>query len=405
MFVGFAIGAFLLCGYSGIFAGEQTKQTETKEVSLFTILGQSPCTPAQRWSSSTGVSESSIPGFNGSSSNGYRTDSQRLFAGGSVTPRGAAIGMETFGDFFGGGIGWYKEDGERWASYGASGAFPSEGGAEALPGATVGRIKIVENFNPMPVDRLIFDYNFFYNTPLTEEGVNVNRFTPGIEKTLFGGMSSIEVRLPMAFTLASDDSERIDHYEFGNMMLTFKQLLVDRRKTSVSAGLSLALPTARNFVSDDIRVENKSVHYMPFIAFQYKPNREWFTQLYYQLDVDGNGNPVFEYTENPPGSGNRVVDDKYRVYDATYQYVSASVGRWLYRDNTRRQGLTGMNVSGEVHWSTILNRGHDFDVVNATVGTRMIFGHRTSLGVAYCVPLTQTRQFDGELRITLNRYF
>jgi hypothetical protein len=57
------------------------------------------------------------------------------------------------------------------------------------PGASIGRVKIADNSSPLPRDRVFFDYNYFHNTSLN--GVNVNRYTPGLETTFFSGMTSL----------------------------------------------------------------------------------------------------------------------------------------------------------------------------------------------------------------------
>lgn len=305
----------------------------------------------------------------------------------------------------------------------------------AMPHTTLGRIKITENFNPLPMDRLIFDYSFFHNVGFGGVKNDVHRFTPGVEKTFFKGLTSVELRIPMGISMdsniRSDGSTDMSSGEFGDVTLIFKGLLIKRKKWLMSAGLSLSLPTADDtYLYNSLtgqklmRIKNESCHIMPFVAFQYTPNQKWYAQLYYQIDADADGSGVYDNPEL--GLGQERLRYSGKIKDMTYQYVSASIGRWVYRNERKRSGLTAMNVVGELHWTKSLDRGRGVDIkgaggstiyridngrdncdlLNATIGTHMIFNRRTNLGIAYAVPLTDSyKQFDGELRATLNYYF
>ncbi|MDR0392420.1 MAG: hypothetical protein LBH59_10970, partial [Planctomycetaceae bacterium] len=83
----------------------------------------------------------------------------------------------------------------------------------------------------------------------------------------------------------------------------------------------------------------------------------------------------------------------------------------------------GINIVGELHWTQsidrtngvqntqgnfIFNIGKDtknYSILNSTIGTRFILNHKTNIGIGYALPLSNQKQFDGELRITCNRYF
>lgn len=100
----------------------------------------------------------------------------------------------------------------------------------ALPGAggTVGRIKMSEDNSPIPRDRLIFTYDSFGGVPYTADGVGVNRYQFGVEKTFRDGLWSAEVRLPFAGTLASTYAQgaEMKDAELGNLRFAFKRLWV-----------------------------------------------------------------------------------------------------------------------------------------------------------------------------------
>lgn len=47
-----------------------------------------------------------------------------------------------------------------------------------------------------------------------------------------------------------------------------------------------------------------------------------------------------------------------------------------------------------------------YSIANATLGARIVRNRNTSFGIGYAVPLgDRDRQFDGELRLSMNRYF
>jgi hypothetical protein len=115
------------------------------------------------------------------------------------------------------------------------------------PGSTIGRVKLADNNSPMPRDRVFFDYNLFHNTSLN--GIDVNRYTPGLEKTFLDGIGSIEFRVPMAGTLGSDvvidsatGADRTGlNGEFGDLFLGMKLLLMATDECAISAGLGLSI--------------------------------------------------------------------------------------------------------------------------------------------------------------------
>ncbi len=119
-------------------------------------------------------------------------------------------------------------------------------------GGVVGRNKIAENTSALPQDRLLFNYSFFDNVPIFPGGVSINRFTPGFEKTFLNGMTSIEMKLPMAVTLDStivtDGGTDLSHGELGNLMITPKVLLTQTDNFAAALGMSVSVPTANDVV-------------------------------------------------------------------------------------------------------------------------------------------------------------
>jgi len=105
----------------------------------------------------------------------------------------------------------------------------------------------------LPRDRFIFNYDYFNNAALTPNGIDVNRFAFGFEKTFFNGNTSIEVRLPVAGTLDSSGVIGAQSRDtvLGNLRITPRALLYRSDTFAVGTGLGIALPTA-----DDTRVAN-----------------------------------------------------------------------------------------------------------------------------------------------------
>lgn len=289
-------------------------------------------------------------------------------------------------------------------------------------GGGVGRMKIAENSSPMPRDRIFFNYSYFDNVPLAPQGVNVHRFAPGFEKTFFDQLTSIDVRFPMAATLDSDlrvsGLTNTGEMEFGNVLVTFKALLASTDSWGVSAGLGVALPTAddvRVLGTGDqelVRIENQSVHLMPFVGGLYAPNDRFFAQGFLQVDVDANGNPVLV---DPTNTGLTTIG---RANDVTFLYADLGFGYWMYRSSCPHCRLTGFAPMLELHYNRSLestdvvsgggfqvgNFADNIEIMNVLIGGIWEFGSNKTVTAGYTTPIVggSDRQFDGELRIILN---
>ncbi|MEM9352093.1 MAG: hypothetical protein AAGA92_03690 [Planctomycetota bacterium] len=291
-------------------------------------------------------------------------------------------------------------------------------------GDIVGRVRMQDNNSPLPQDRVFFDYNFFYNVPLTSAGTNVNRFTPGAEKTFLDGMASAEIRVPMGLTLDSQVSTdlpaNVDSYEFGNLTVATKFLLTSNDELAVAAGLGVSIPTADDIeigLSDGtalVSIDNDSVHILPYLAFLYLPRGgNCFLQSFLTLDIDANGTPV---AANVNGTGLESIG----VWnDQNLITWSVSGGTFLYENFSRNASLKRVAWSGEIHWTETLNDADsavsgsyivgdpnaELSLVNATFGLHTTV-EQTTFTFGYTVPLTSDdRVFDGEFRAFANRPF
>ena len=297
----------------------------------------------------------------------------------------------------------------------------------------LGRQKIMENMTPVPTDRLIFDYSFFHNVPLPYRKMPVNRFTPGFEKTFFDKRFSFEMRFPFAATidntLYTNNANQLNVLRWGDATAVLKWLVFSGKRTAVTLGVGTSLPFAEDSHMIDaatgrevIWSKHQSVHWMPYVGFLYIPNDRVFFQSYFQIDTDGSGDSVYVSDLSDPDGKRMLYAGKTR--ERTYSYTSLALGYWLFREYCQHGNPNrGMNLMGELHWTQSLDRGAgvrceqdnyifniggdrgNYTVVNMTLGSRYLINEKTNVGIGYSVPLSNgNRQFDGELRITFNRY-
>lgn len=296
---------------------------------------------------------------------------------------------------------------------------PSEGGI-------VGRVKIGENTSPMPRDRIYFNYSYFNGVPLVSQGADVNRFTPGIEKTILDGTASIELRVPFASTIDSNISSTGltagENLEFGNVSLTYKSLFYNDETFAFSGGLQLELPSGDpvnvNLANGTtiVRIKNQAVHLMPFVGALYTPDDRFFTQAFTQFDFAANGNDVLA---NLDMTDLRQVGT---VQDASYVYLDWSAGYWAYLADDPSAFVTGIAPIFELHFNQSLQASdvvkapgnfqigtndRNRSVLNAVLGTTFQFGPSSALTMAYTTPIGggNDQQFNGEFRLFFNRRF
>ncbi len=299
----------------------------------------------------------------------------------------------------------------------------------------LGRQKITENMTPVPTDRFIFDYSYFHNVPLSYRDMPVNRFTPGFEKTFFKKKFSLEMRFPFAATidntLYTNNENQLNVLRWGDATAILKYLVFKKERWAMTVGLGVSLPFAQDTHLFDsatgrevIRSNHETVHVMPYVGLLYVPNERVFFQAYFQVDGSTKGDPTY-VGDLSDTDGQRMLYAG-RVYERTYAYTSLSMGYWLFRKfNPHGELKRGMNLMSELHWTQSLDRAagvqyqqenYSFDigsdrgnytVLDLTLGTRFQFNEKTNIGIGYSVPLSDgnNRQFDGEMRLTFNRYF
>lgn len=301
-------------------------------------------------------------------------------------------------------------------------------------GGVVGRLKLAENTSPLPRDRIFFNYTYFDDTPLLSEGVNVNRYTLGVEKTFFDGALSLEVKAPVGCTLEPDITlARVNdssNYVFGNLYTTVKLLVARGDEAALSTGITVEVPTADGIsilnASGDTLIawDNDSTYLAPFLGAIWEPrDSRLFVQGFVQWDVDATGSPVSVNASLLAPSSTLIEAGE--ITDATWQYNDLSLGYWIVDSSDPCAVLNSLAVIAEVHYNVALCDEEELtatipsegsytigqrarrDNLNVTVGMAARFSETLMLGAGYTCPIGNAadQESDGELRVYLNYYF
>jgi hypothetical protein len=302
------------------------------------------------------------------------------------------------------------------------GQIPAAGGT--------GRAKISDDNSVFPEDRVFFLYNYFDNAILvpapSPHVLDINRYTPGFEKTFFDRNASIELRIPFANTQNSDvylAGGKDEDVEFGNLEATLKFLIWRDSTWAFATGVGFNMPTAADTkvfpvaaMQPLFTIENDAFHVQPYFGALWTPDDRWFVQAFAQFDLDANGNHVQQLN----------VGDVGVLYDQDLFQVDIQAGFWWYR-NPQARYLTGVAPTIEYHYTTTIqdasivaagvrggeyffgNTANRLDIQNLTVGLELFIGPRSTLNIAGVLPLNRPnsadRQFDQEIFVQFNRFF
>ena len=287
------------------------------------------------------------------------------------------------------------------------------------------RFKLTENNSPFPQNRVFFNYHHFHNALRDAAGRrrNVNRYTFGVESTVWNECNSIELRVPFAGTVSSSQDlsgSDFESTEFGNISFAFKRLLFRNQCSALAVGLGVVLPTGDDSVLLDSGVpqaifNNDSFYIQPFLGYYRQPNERLFWQFFTQVDFDANGNRVVIPGTGIFGTGSDQVQT---LQDQTLLFLDFSMGYWLYKNDARRRYLTGVAPMLELHYTTTLQdqdlgnfgvfeRIGRRDVLNLTAGLLFQIGQMSSLRVAAVSPLREDfdKIFDAEFGLQFVRRF
>jgi len=294
-----------------------------------------------------------------------------------------------------------------------------------------GSYNIAENNSAVPVDRVYFVYNGFFNAisssngfgPASTQSIDLHRYVAGLEKTFFDGNMSIDVRMPLlsGFNLSNSISES-ELGNVGNLTMFLKGLVYGDQDLAFSTGLGIGLPTGSDlqtrtsapFANEFLTVRNQGVRLIPFVAGTMYLSDQWFMQSFGQM--------------NFAASGNEVVNQNGLVgvfNEQNLLQTDIGLGRWIWQDD-QRPVVTGLAAIFELHYTTTIqdtdriqlgnssflvgelsNSANRQDLLNLTSGIQAQLGSLSALRVGVVVPLRDTpdRVFDSEVQFSLNRKF
>jgi hypothetical protein len=266
----------------------------------------------------------------------------------------------------------------------------------------------------MPRDRIYGVYHHF-NHAFGSTSIDLGRFA--IEKTFFGGLASIEVRVPFAGTVASSqpsDGSASGDAVFGNVCINLKSLIYTGDSFLLSGGVGLTTPTADDTRvtgrgNEIVRIHNESAHVLPFLGALYAPkDSRWFGQGFLQAEIDTLGNPVTIL-----GNSNG------RVQNTNFLYLDSGFGYDAYENTHSSAWIRSVVPIIEFHYNVALQDGHFVpdpsgiivgstlggqNIFNLTLGASTLIGRNASLNGGWVTALSDPK-FNWELNCALNLRF
>lgn len=300
-----------------------------------------------------------------------------------------------------------------------------------LASAGVGqRLKVLENNNALPDDRIYFQYRHFHNslrsTPdLTSPNINkvpVDSYTLGYERSFFDGLTSVQLVMPFLGTptLYSAGGPFTDNFvsggNVGNFGVIFKGLFYQNGRFALSGGMSLNTPTGSSVdgraFNTAFHIDNRAFQLAPFGAFIWAPQGPWLSNFYLlggvQYDMVTGGNPL---------TGNNALagfnGPLMQLVDSNLLFSDLACGAFLY-ENPGAPLLRAVAGQVELHhaWSTTPHYARAMagtnqftfgaatdriDALNITGGLRFMLMGNAVLSVGAVAPL-HAPLFDAEVQ-------
>ena len=281
----------------------------------------------------------------------------------------------------------------------------------------------------MPEDRVFMLYNYFDNAILvpspTEHTLDINRYTPGFEKTFWDHSPSFELRIPFANAQNSDlylgGNGAEQDTEFGNLEATLKFLIWRRPQWACATRVGFNMPTARNArlfeagsTQPAFTIRNEAVRVQPYMGLLYTPGKRLFVQAFVQFDIDTNGNSMSQQNVGRVGhctiricskpicrSDSGGIEDPAPIRDGDRADDRIS----LYQDDSRREVRRRRHRPEPIHTR---QHGQPVRRPDLTLGFEFLLGQHSTLNVAGVVSLNglnPNRQFDSEAFVEFNRFF
>ena len=198
------------------------------------------------------------------------------------------------------------------------------------------RLKIAENDNSLPQDRVFFLYNHFQDAasiddmpmvgPATQRSISLDRYTIGFEKTFCDGLWSVELRMPFGEGYDYESPGFASSAgQVGNLNVVLKRVIYRSETTLAAVGLCVDTPTGSDATGMGQGVQydihNQALFLMPYLGILRVPNDKLFYQAFLQVDVPTNGNRI-DYVDTVASTSGTfgTLDDQ------TLLYADLSVG-------------------------------------------------------------------------------
>lgn len=320
------------------------------------------------------------------------------------------------------------------------------------------RLKISDNFSPIPRSRFFVQEHYFHNLfsarlrddnegPTTgalsaRESVFVT--TVGAEFLSSDGQTSLEFRLPLIHAAATNNtlvdasfgpvaSQSSSNDPVGNLSVILKHVISEDQNYLMSAGVGVSIPTAGDVTGNlghvNYTVRNETLNLVPFVAVLFSPRNNVFLQLHSQIDIPV-GDDDFLFSEQPLpfytaesgtfGSYRESINASfdiqagYRLFsrpDSGFLRGMTAIIEFRYTaalsDATAASGSAGeffgdsdTEVSAELSQSNAR-----LDYLNMTFGLQLDLSRNWHLRCGQVFPLIDNNSFTAETIVQLERRF
>jgi hypothetical protein len=320
------------------------------------------------------------------------------------------------------------------------------------------RLKISDNFSPIPRHRIFVQGHYFHNAfsarltddtdPSTPGGLNVRRSifitTAGAEFLSEDEQTSIEFRLPLIHSPATNNTLTDSFYgpiadqnssggTVGNLSVILKHVLAENSNYLISGGMGLSVPTARDVTGNlsqvDYSIQNETVNLVPFLAVLFAPQNNMFIQFHSQIDIPV-GNDDFRFVvapsiNNPASSGtfgsyresllaSTDVQAGFNLFSnpnsRCVRSATAIIEMRYTKSLTRSSGAAGsageFNFNSGTEVAASLSQSDPrIDYLNMTLGLQFDVGDNWFMRCGQVFPLINNTSFTSETLLQLERRF
>lgn len=339
-----------------------------------------------------------------------------------------------------------------------AGSLETVTGSIDIPGS--GRVpKVAENNSPIPRDRVYFGYNHFHNAfrssmliapndfeldeddmpvPIPDElqnkGFHQNRFTIGLEKTLFSGDMSVEFRIPLITQVNHQEPGILDPTQnaasfatddpLGSFSIVLKKVLIDwynERSSGVfTGGFGFSFPNAEGATVDlgdaSFHVKDTGFHFSPYLAMLIDTQSGFFMQGFAEFDFSTDQMAVRDRTNGSTVGHINIPNSVFLDVGMGYWVIRMPERRWMkgvagiveyhYSRQTQDfrslafQSIGTLSTSNVLISSPVGRR----DLSNLTTGVHVAVSDHVNFRVGGVVPLRNApqRQFDAEVVFQLD---